>query len=188
VQGQRIENVLSWNEWAEKNKSSVIHTTWGRPGNMWNLYPPWQGYLPVFIAAGNGSNWKKHHWREFFEELSPMMVRCWPHELEKAIKDIKNLECRNDFERESLRWLELGLRYNLLEKEHHLRVTGDKCAAVTNRYVGRDETMYNQYFLDPVKKEVKDLKQWKIEVSKFWKDNELSDLKEFLEEHESVFL
>jgi len=187
IPAQRLENVLSWNRWSAKNQSSVIHTTWGRPGNMWNLYPPWHGQLPVFIAAGNDEKWKNHHWRKFFDKLSGAMLRCWPHELEKIIADIKKLECRNEMERESLRWRELGLRYNLMEKERHLRITGDKCAAVTMKYTGRDEAMYNRYFVAAAEKEPDALKQWKIEVSKFWADNELSDLSEFLEERESVF-
>lgn len=184
----RIDNVMSWNSWAAKNKSSVIHTTWGRPGNMWNLYPPWHELIPVFMAAGNPEKWKTHHWRPFIEELSPAMVRCWPHELEKLLEKIDAVECRNEFEKEAVRWWKLGLKYNLLEKEFHLRATGEKFSAVTFKYVGRDESMHERYFVEPLKKFHKDLKQWERDTAKFWKDNELSDMKEYLEERKAIFL
>jgi len=187
IPAQRIDNIVNWNRWARKNKSAVIHTTWGRPGNMWNLYPPWHEMLPVFIAAGNPARWEKHPWRKFVEKLSDVMLRCWPHEIPELIKSLDGLECRDAFEHETVRWWNLGLRYNLMEKEHHLRLTGDKCAAVTKRYVGRDMAMYGNYFVKPAAKEKKELAIWKRDLIKFWKDNELSDMDEYLKERLSIF-
>jgi len=185
--GPRLENILSWNKWARENDATIIHTTWGRPSNLWNLYPPWIGQLPLFIAAGNPERWREHSWRIFFDELNDIMFRDWPHELEKAIEDVAALPAANKWEQECLNWWSLSLRYQLLFKEYLFFSIDHRCMLETQRFVGSDPVVYRRNFEDPGISIPQKLESWVKDLKEFWQRNQLSDLAEFSAEKKAIF-
>jgi len=185
--GPRLENILSWNKWGRENDSTVIHTTWGRPGNLWNLYPPWIGQLPFFIAAGNPEHWLQHPWHDFFNELNDYMFRNWPHELEEVIKDLAKLPVANCWERECLEWWNLALRYQLLFKEYQLFHIDRKCMLETQKFVGSDPILFHKYFEEPKTNIPPKLDSWENDLKEFWERNQLSDFAEFIAEKRAIF-
>ncbi len=185
--GPRFDNILSWYDWGHKNDVSIIHTTWGRPGNLWNLYPPWTGQLPFFIAAGNPDRWQHHPWREFFTGLNDIMFRGWPHELEQAIKDLESLPAADDWERECLQWWILALRYQVMFKEYLFCTVDRRCVLETEKFVGRDPHVFNKNFEVPLTEFPGKLTGWEREVREFWDRNQLSDRDEFIAEKKAVF-
>jgi hypothetical protein len=185
--GPRLENILSWNKWGEDNNISIIHTTWGRPGNLWNLYPPWIGQLPFFIAAGSTERWQQHPWHNFFENLNDIMFRDWPHELEQVLKDIETLPAADEWERECLQWWNLALRYQLLFKEYLFCNVDRRCMLETQKFVCCDPHVFKEHF-EKTKTEIpKKLLVWEKDLQQFWNKNKLSDLQEFVAEKKAIF-
>ncbi len=181
--GARLENVLGWNH----SGFNVIHTTWGRPGNLWNLYPPWHASVAVFIAAADPERWERHPWKPFFDRLAPALLRSWPHELKELIAGVKTLPIADPVEAEGRKWLELGLRYQLMVKNHLGVELGKKCMQVTRKYIGYDPASYRKYYEDPAEELTRELAAWTAEVREFFHRNELSDSDEFTEEKAAIF-
>lgn len=176
--GKRLENIYGW----QQSGLNVIHTVWGRPGNLWNLYGSWHMSAGLFAAAGNPERWQKHPWKPFFERLSGVMLRDWPHELKSVIKEVIQLPAEGEIEIEGRKWLELGLRYQLMVKNYMGVILGRKCMDETAKYVGRDSAVYHKYYILPLKEIATELPRWKSEVEEFWTRNELSDVEEFIAE------
>lgn len=185
--GPRLENILSWNKWAQENDSTIMHTTWGRPGNLWNLYPAWIGQLPFFIAAGNSERWLNHPWRDFFDKLNGIMFRSWPHELEKAIDEVKELPAADEWEQECLAWWDLALRYQLLFKEYQLFYIDRRCILETQKFIGSDPSNFHKYFEEPKTTIPLKLDSWEKDLKDFWERNQLSDFAEFIAEKRAIF-
>ncbi len=181
--GDRLVNVLGWN----RSGLNVIHTTWGRPGNLWNLYPSWFGSVGVFIAAADPERWQNHPWRPFFDELSEALPRSWPHELKKLIDGAKALPAADRIEEEGRKWLELGLRYQLMVKNYLGVELGRKCMDVTQAYIGRDPASYHKYYIEPQETLDRELDDWCGEMTAFFRRNELSDAEEFVAEKRAIF-
>lgn len=179
----RLKNVLAWNQ----TGLNVIHTTWGRPGNLWNLYPCWAASVPVFIAAANPERWLQHPWRPFFDKLGPLLRRSWPHELKEAIPEAAALPAANPFEEAGRQWLTLGLRYQLMLKNHLGISLGQRCMNVTQNYVGRDPAAYHKYYIAPAENLQFELKAWQDELTLFFQQHELSDASEFIAEKSAIF-
>jgi hypothetical protein len=179
----RLENVLSWNQ----SGFNVIHTTWGRPGNLWNLYPAWHGSVGIFIAAADPGRWSKHPWKPFFDRLGPALLRSWPHELKPLIEEVKTLPVSGSIEEEGRKWLELGLRYQLMVKNYLGVELGKKCMKVTRRYIGYDPASYRKYYETPLEVLASELAEWTVEMREFFQRNELSDMDEFVEEKAAIF-
>lgn len=179
----RLENVLGWNHSGLK----IIHTTWGRPGNLWNLYPSWYGSVGIFIAAGNPRRWEKHPWYSFFQRLSEIMLHDKPEGLVQAIEEVKELPVSNSIEAEGRKWLELGVRYQLMIKQYLGIMFGRKCMDVTEKFIGRDPASYHKYYIATQEKLDQDIIIWREEMNDFFMRNELSEAEEFIAEKLAAF-
>lgn len=183
---KRFRNVVGWDNWAEKHQIGMIHTTWTRASSFWNIYGPWIGALPVFVAAGNPERWKAHPWHEFMNGLTGIMERDQPGELRKSASEVLELPVRNAFETECRRWWNLALRYQSLQKQFLIDSHTRKCLDRVVKYVGRDDVMYNQNAVAPFVKLKSELDQWESEARRFWHDNELSNEEEFFDSHSGI--
>ncbi len=180
IPSDRLTNVIGWNSWTEGKHMGMIHTTWTRASSMWNLYGPWIGYLPVFIAGGNPAAWEKHPWHDFMVEVSEIMRRDQFVELNKAAERVLEFPACGEFEKESRRWWNLALRYQAIQKEFKIHRETRSILEKTVPFVGKDNTMFEKHAVEPFGRMGELVLQWEKEVRSFWHDNELSDEEEFI--------
>ena len=180
---ERLENVLGWNRF----KGNVIHTNWGRPGNKWNLYPPWHMSIPVFVAAGDPAQWAKHPWNSCFTRFMETFRRGLRFQLENMLPEMKTWPCSDAMEQECLRYLCLGVEYELLAGDYFDCLFG-KCAVdAAIPYIGRNIPVYKKYFLTGREKLHLRLEKLMQDVDCFFLDNELLGKEEFIAEKTSIF-
>ncbi len=184
--GPRIRNAAGWYRWAAKHHSGVIHTTWTRGSSLWNIYGPWHGAFPAFLAGGNPERWKCHPWNRFFGKLTRIMERENPVELAEAAAGILELPAGNAVEYEARRWWNLALRYQRMRKLFLIHSSTIDCLEQVGKFVGRDEAMLENSGRAPLDALLPELEQWEHEAEAFWLDNGLSDWKEFRETHSRI--
>lgn len=183
-QTQRIRNIMLW----EKTGLPVIHTTWGRPSNLYNLYGPWEACIPAFIAAGNPAAWEAHPWRLFVAALDKAVAGTDVAEMEFLLNEAGKLSAADEFEEQSLRWFRLGLRFEIMKVGAINMSLCNRCMDVLQKYHGRDGADYEKWFAGPVKSLKNDLSAWTRDLKIFWDDNVLSDFDEYLETRRSSLL
>lgn len=175
----RINNVTGWNRYGDATGTGIIHTTWTRPGSLWNMSGPWLGAVPAFIAAGNPERWASHPWRGFVGRLTGIMERDIHVELEEAAEEALTLPSANAMERESRRWWNLALRYQALQKQFAIHHWTKSCLDKVARFAGRDEAMYRENCVDSFVRLSAGLDEWETEARRFWNDNGLSGEDEY---------
>lgn len=175
----RIDNVTGWNRYGDTAGIGIIHTTWTRPGSLWNMSSPWLGAVPAFIAAGNPKRWASHPWREFVGRLTGIMERDVHIELKKTAEDVLALPASNSMERESRRWWNLALRYQALQKQFMIHHWTQSCLDKVACFAGRDDVMYRENCIDPFIQLNAELDEWETEARHFWNDNKLSNEDEY---------
>ncbi len=182
----RIDNVTGWNKYGDESGLGIIHTTWTRAGSLWNIRAPWHGALPGFIAAGFPECWAAHPWNPFITQLTRIMERDIPCELEQAAADMLKLPVNGMIETESRRWWSLALRYQALAKELILLQSTCLCLNKVAGFVGRDQTMHYQACTKPLAELLIKVENWEVEARQYWQDNELSDSAEFFASHSDI--
>ncbi len=182
----RVENVSGWFRYADDNELGLIHTTWTRGASLWNIYGPWHGHLPAFIAGGNPARWERHPWCGFTRNLTGIIDRDIPDELEKTAAETLKLPAFDDAERECLRWWNLALRYQAIQKSVQIHRSTRNCLDRVAEFVGRDETMYRRNCITPFSGLQDKLEAWEQEARRFWTDNELSNENEFFATHSEI--
>lgn len=182
----RINNVSGWFRYGDRRQIGIIHTTWTRVASLWHIFGPWHGAIPAFIAGGNPEVWEKHPWSNFIKDLSPIMERDIPWELEKAAQEILLLPAANTMEAESLRWWNLALRYQMIQKQFLIDSSTRKCLDRAAEFLGRDEAMYYKNCIAPFDKLSETLQEWESEAHQFWQSNTLSNEKEFFATHSNI--
>jgi len=179
----RLENILSWN----KFDGTVIHTTWGRSGNKYAVYPPWLMSLPLFAAAGDPGKWAAHPWREKIEGLSRLLRRALEFELVKVPGEIRSWPASCRLEEESREYLALGVEFQVLVNRL-LEIEADHAAQLAScRFVGIDrETMMRDLADAPadLKRKIRDLTP---RLGQVFDRNGLVGKEEFLAEFTSQF-
>lgn len=158
----------------------MIHTTWTRASSFWNIYGPWIGVLPVFVAAGNPERWEKHPWHDFMNGLTGSMERDQPGDLRKSATEVLQLPVRNALETECRRWWNLALRYQALQKDFQINRNTRLILERVAGFVGKDDVMFNKFAVAPFREMLSEMEQWEREARLFWRDNELSDEDEFM--------
>ena len=182
----RIRNAAGWYRWAAKHNCGVIHTPWTRGSSLWNIYGPWHGAFPAFLAGGDPEHWECHPWKKFFGKLTRLMERENPVELAQAADEILELPVGNAFEYEARRWWNLALRYHRLRKLFLIHSTTMTCLECVGAFVGRDEAMLDNYGTAPLAALLPEVEQWECETETFWLENKLSDWNEFRETHSRI--
>lgn len=179
----RLDNIAGWNA----QSRPVIHTTWGRPGNIWNLYPSWHASYMLFVAAGSPERCQSHPWHKVWSRLSDVMFRNQPSELKAMIAEISTLPAENQIEKAALDFTMLSLAYQEMRQRYESVTYGRKCMAHSRDYVGFDPHFYKVYYQDPVPVLLADLAKWRKEVAAFFAENGLSDAEEFIVEKCAIF-
>ncbi len=174
----RLENVIGWN----RTEQTVIHTTWGRPGSIWNLYPSWYGSIPVFIAAGNPEAWSRHPWYGFYEKLSPALRINNPVTLKQLHDEVNLLPGTGEIEAQALKHLELALRFQIMLHQAQCVGYGRRCLKVTASLLGRDQQAYYEYCTEPAERLRRELSTWRRDTRDFFQRNHLSNGGEFVAE------
>lgn len=184
----RVRNVSAWNRWAMEKNIGMIHTTWTRGASLWNIYGPWHGALPAFIAGGNPERWERHPWHGFMERLARIMEQDVPDELDRAATEMLELPADGSIEVESRRWWNLALRYQSLQKQLLIHRSTRTCLEQVGKFVGRDKTMFHRNCILPFAELLPKAEQWEEEARAFWRDNELSDTEEFMATHIGIMI
>ena len=179
----RLENVSGWNHF----DGNVIHTCWGRPGNKWNLYPPWILSLPVFIAAGNPQKWAVHPWKERYEKLNTLLRRNLHFEVKKTLDMLGEWEAETPFEKEFLHFLKLGIRFQLLIDGYLEYLFSKRMLESTAKFVGRDDFTYQSYIGDYPAKLQKDHAELMADIADGFDRCQFSDKEEYIAEKTAVF-
>lgn len=179
----RLENVLGWNDF----DGPVIHTCWGRPGNKWNLYPPWISSLPVFIAAGDPQKWAVHPWKERYEELNRTLRRNLRFEVVKTLDQLREWEADSQLEKDFLLFMQLGIRYQLLMDRYLEYLFFTRTLDSTSKFVGKDDFIYRKTFGDFPAGFQKDHDALMADTADFFDRCRLSDKEEFIAEKSCVF-
>ena len=179
----RIRNVTGWYKWAAEHGTGVIHTTWTRGASLWNIYGPWHGAYPAFVAGGDPARWESHPWRTFMEELSDIMLRNQVPELQKAAEELPTLPAASPLEKEVLRWLNLAVRYQALQQEFLIHRATRRTLTRVSDFVGRDDGMFRKNCVEPFRTLLPKADEWEKEARSFWQDNGLSDAEEFMATH-----
>ena len=182
----RLRNVVGWNRFGREHGLGVIHTTWGRAGSLWNIYSPWNGALPVFLAAGDPDRWEKHPWRTFFEDLEPVMWRDTVAELKAAADRALALLATNELERSCLEWWHLALCYQALEKHLRIAITTRQTLDRVKNFVGQDPECYRQNVSDPMTETGCELDAWEVRARAFWRRQQWSDEEEYFATHSGM--
>lgn len=182
--GSRIDNAERWND----SGLNVIHTTWGRPGSLWNLYSPWASLVPVFAAAGNPEKWQKNPVFDFVNELTPAIFHNWPHELAQLEKTAAALSVESgEVWEQWQKWQVLALQFQRMEKSYQGIVYGKRCVKATRKFLDADYPSYKKYYITPVETLQNELKQWEIDTREFFRQYQWSDVEEFIAEKLSIF-
>ena len=174
--GERLANIADW----EKTGLPVLHTTWGRPNNLWNLYGPWEALIPEFTAAGSPEKWSVHPWRSFVRELDNALLHADREALKELADNALSLPCGDAMEEEAKNWFHLGIRYELLHLESLELFQTKRCLAVLNRYGCRDRRRAAEY-RDLSRECQRKTALWERDLLGFWRRNELSDEAEYLD-------
>jgi hypothetical protein len=133
----RIANVSAWNRYAQDNDLGVIHTTWTRAASLWNIYGTWFGAFPAFIAGGNPKSWEIHPWYNFMQKLSRVMERNQVDELDKIAVEILLIPASSAMETQARRWMNLAVRYQVLQQELQIHRSTRRTLEQVSRFVGR---------------------------------------------------
>lgn len=183
IPGPRIANAERWNQ----SDLNVIHTTWGRPGSLWNLYSPWASLVPVFAAAGNMEKWCQNTCFEFVSNLTEAIFHNWPHELAALEKSVAELPVDGGVWEEWKNWQILALQYQRMEKVYQGIIYGKRCVQATRKFLDADYPSYKKYYITPVENLQKELKQWEIDIREFFRKYQWSDVEEFVAEKMCIF-
>ncbi|OQA79955.1 MAG: Glycosyl hydrolase family 20, catalytic domain [Lentisphaerae bacterium ADurb.Bin242] len=182
ILGDRLDNIADW----QKTDLNLIHTTWGRPNNLWNLYGPWEALIPPFIAAGNPSGWASHPWRLFVRALDEALLKAERPALENLAGEVLRLPAADPMETRAKTWFSLGIQYELMHLEALTLLQTDRCLKVLSghgcRDVRRDEkwNTLRRTFREKVE-------EWEAELELFWKENQLSDFDEYRDTRRAGF-
>lgn len=182
--GERVENIRKW----EESDLMILHTTWGRPNDLWNPYGPWEALIPEFIAAGRGTaEWDKHPWKTFTEQLDESVKLCDYKKLELSLKEAEKLPCADEWEEQGKKFFILAIQYELLrlEGKSHLEVLrirnvlkahgkGDPCGCEKDYAAAREKFR-------------KKTEEWEKVLTLFWQENSLSNLEEYKELRRAEF-
>ncbi|MBP5182949.1 MAG: family 20 glycosylhydrolase [Lentisphaeria bacterium] len=183
--GERIRNIRNW----EKAPCPVLHTTWGRPNNLWNPYGPWEALIPEFYAAGRGTAaWEQHPWNSFVKVLDGAMEHGGEYKkLEHCLALAKELPVSGKWEEQGRNFFLLGIRYELLrlEAKSHLEVL--RARSVLGKYGRRDPAGCEKEYAAGREKFREKVSAWEKDLETFWKENLLSDFEEYRDLRKAEF-
>lgn len=176
---ERLGNIRSW----RNTGRNVIHTTWGRPSNMWNLLPLWSGALPLFRAAGGTLS---SEFESLMLELDNVLRNGWIFEMESYLETFRRRRLGNEFEQQFIDYWSLGLRYQILAKRLQELLFGRMTVNCARKYVGSYPRMMRLHFREPVPVLKSDFECWGRDMLRFCRDQHFSDAEEFVEEKLSI--
>ena len=179
----RLENILGWHDF----DGTVIHTTWGRSGNKYGVYPPWLMTLPLWVAAGDPERWEKHPWKAGIEKLSRLLRRALEFELVRLPAEIRKWETRCRLEEESREYLALGVEFQILVNRLLEIISDYDSQLESRRFVGIDPRIMERDLLHGPQKLRKDLDALLPKLAAVFDRNQLSAKEEFLAEFSSQF-
>ncbi len=172
---ERLGNIRAWRETGR----NVIHTTWGRPNNMWNLLPLWTGALPLFRAAGGTLS---QQFEQIMLELDQVLRNNWIFEMESYLEVFKGYKLADAFEQLYIDYWCLGLRYQMLSKRLQELVFGRIEVECAQKYVGVYPRLMQRAFADQYQPLKSDFDQWGQDMLAFCKQQHFSDAEEFVNE------
>ncbi len=180
----RMENALGWIEYAGQQKFGVFHTAWGRSSSLGPCYGCWSGIVALSMAAGDPEKWRRHPWHGKMEKIFDAVSD--PHaDKIRIAEEVLTLPSRNELEKNALLWLNLVLRYQGLNEQLFAVSRLKKSFDVLKGFLGAD-----RYVHDVWKKNVVDLRiefdKWEKEAKAFWKQNRLSEAKEYFATHSAL--
>ena len=181
---ERIENIKNW----ENTGLPVLHTTWGRPNDLWNPYGPWEALIPEFIAAGKGVDvWEKHPWKAFTVQMDEAVRRGDYKMLEECLAEGEKLPCADEWEEAGKAFFLLGLRYEILrlEAEGHLDLV--RIREVLTKHGKGDPAGCEKDYAACREKVRQKMEKWEKDLEEFWKKNTLSDFEEYLDLRKAEF-
>lgn len=176
---ERLGNIRSW----RNTGRNVIHTTWGRPSNMWNLLPLWSGAIPLFHAAGGTLS---KEFEAVMLKLDNVLRNSRIFEMEAFLDQFKEYKPAGKFEQDYISYWCLGLRFQILSKRLQEIVFGRETVHCAQKYVGTYPRMEKRFFQDPVPVLEDDFRRWGEEMLRFCHSHRFSDSEEFVEEKLSI--
>ena len=158
----------------------VLHTTWGRPNNLWNLYGPWEALIPPFLAAGDPAKWAVHPWHLFINALDSALLSKDRKRLEELAGEALRLPAADKMEEQAKIWYHIGIRYELLHAETLEQFQTERCLAVLGKYGCRDPKRIAEFAALSCSSRNRKT-AWEKDLAEFWRRNELSDFEEYLD-------
>lgn len=172
--GDRLGNIAQW----ESKGLPVLHTTWSRPNNNWDMYGPWEAIIPEFIAAGDPDRWACHPWRLFCEALDRALREKDPLRLEQLRGEAERLPAANTFEEQGKRFFELGIEFEILQLKAWELLRMIRCTDTLIKH-GRPRRDSDPELHSSREDFIRRTAGWESRLAAFWRENELSDYAEY---------
>ena len=176
---ERLGNIHSW----RNTGRNVIHTTWGRPSNMWNLLPLWSGAIPLFRAAGGTLS---KDFEAIMLELDHVLRNSRIFEMEVSLDKFKEYKLDDEFEQDYINYWCLGLRFQILSKRLQEIIFGRETVNCAQKYVGIYPRMVKRFFQVPIPVLEDDFRRWGEDMIRFCHRCHFADAEEFVEEKLSI--
>ena len=177
---RRVENIFRWLDFAEKHHIGVIHTIWGRDTSLGRPYANWYATAAGCIAAGDPEKWASHPWKTVLLNAADASERNLCYKLTQLASEIRQLPAANEIERAALEYYALAMRYQQLQFEIYQQRFIRRWQENARKHTGLDEHSYAstcRYFY----KLSAELKQWKKDFCRFYRQYKLSDLAEVMD-------
>jgi len=176
----RQSNISRWLEFAETHHIGVIHTIWGRDTSLGRPYANWYAAAAGCIAAGDPEKWEAHPWKNLLNAASEAIAGNSWDKLAVFAERIRQLPAANEIERAALEYYALSMHYQYLRQGIYQQRFIRRWQEKARKYTGLDECSYAstcRYFYQLVR----ELKQWKKDFCRFYRQYKLSDLAEVMD-------
>lgn len=176
----RLSNIYRWLEFAETHHIGVIHTIWGRDTSLGRPYANWYAAAAGCIAAGDPEKWEAHPWKNLLEAASEAVAGNTWDRLAGFAERIRQLPAANEIERAALEYYALSMHYQYLRHGVYQQRFTRRWQEKSRHHNGLDEYSYAstcRYFY----KLSAELKQWKKDFCRFYRQYKLSDLAEVMD-------
>lgn len=178
--GPHLTNILGWHgQLARGEVAGLIHTHWCRNSSLGELYGPWEGWLPGFIAGGDPARWESSALRDAIPVLDRAL--CDPEWFlpDVIIRQLQAVPTGDGFEEAAVRWWALSLRHRVLIESTATWITGWHARAAVDRHRGphpeRSAMLFSRR--GPL---LHRMDEWETEARRFCLERGYGDTEEFL--------
>ena len=176
----RVNNVQRWHTWAPKQDCPIVlHTTWGRSASLMPIYGPWEGWLPVFLAAGSPDRYKNSVMRQAVDIVDAGMQSHLFGPPLQAAEQLASLNAADPREQAALQWMQLALRHRHEMWWAASASFGRRGLAAVDQYMQLDPDLVALKEQERVDVNTR-LDQWQTDVRSYFAQHAWSDVDEYL--------